>query len=198
MITGTSPWRAASGSRGNQQRGGRSSDRRPLGEGRMAIGEREDRGAYRFGEDRGMKVSSLMTPSPMTCHRDTSLQEAARMMLECDCGAIPVVEQATNQPIGMVTDRDITIRAVAEGRNPRDLKVGDCMTSPVETVSSEAGLDECLDKMEAAQIRRMIVVDDNNRVAGIIAQADIAMYAPGDETAELVHDVSTPSPAPTI
>jgi predicted transcriptional regulator len=79
-----------------------------------------------------------------------------------------------------------------------DLKTSDCMTSPVETISSEAGLEECLDKMESLQVRRMIVVDQDNKIVGIVAQADVALYAPEEETAELVHDVSTPAPAPTI
>jgi CBS domain-containing protein len=109
-----------------------------------------------------------------------------------------VVEQGTNQPIGVITDRDITVRALGAGRNPLDMKVSDCMSSPVETISSEASLEECLDKMEASQIRRMIVVDSDDKIVGIVAQADVALYAPEEETAELVHDVSTPTPAPTI
>ena len=145
-----------------------------------------------------MKVSDIMTPSPATCHADTTLKEVARLMLQCDCGAIPVVHPGTNEPVGIITDRDITIRTIAEGRNPIELKTSDCMTSPVESISCEASLDECTDKMEASQVRRMIVVDQDNRICGIIAQADIAMYAPTEETAELVQDVSAPAPMPTI
>jgi CBS domain-containing protein len=165
----------------------------------MATGGMFDRDVYEFGEEySSMRVENIMTPSPATCHRDTRLQEAARLMLSCDCGAIPVVEEGTNHPIGVITDRDITVRSVGEGRNPLDMKVGDCMSSPVETISSETSLEECLDKMEASQIRRMIVVDQDGKIAGIVSQADVALYAPEDETAELVHDVSTPTPAPTI
>ena len=145
-----------------------------------------------------MKVANIMTPSPATCHRNTKLQEAARLMKQCDCGAIPVVEEGTNHPIGVITDRDITVRAIGEGRNPLEMTVADCMTSPVESISSEASLAECLDKMEASQIRRIIVVDADGKIAGIVAQADVALYAPEDEPAELVHDVSAPTPAPTI
>lgn len=145
-----------------------------------------------------MKVSNFMTPSPATCHRDTPIQEVARLMHQCDCGAIPVVEEGTNHPIGIITDRDITIRAIAEGRNPLKLRAGDCMTSPVETICCEASLEECTDKMESSQVRRMIVVDQDGKVCGIVAQADIAMYAPEEETGELLHDVSMPTPMPTI
>jgi len=166
---------------------------------RFEIGGLSDRGGFDVREEQtGMKVSDIMTPSPATCHGDTNLKEVARMMLQCDCGAIPIVHPGTNEPIGIITDRDITIRTVAEGRNPTELKASDCMTSPVETISSEASLDECTDKMEASQVRRMIVVDQDNRICGIVAQADVAMYAPKEETAELVQDVSAPAPVPTI
>ena len=147
---------------------------------------------------RAVKVADIMTPSPTTCHRDTKLHEIARLMLQCDCGAIPVVEDGSNYPIGIVTDRDIAVRAVAEGDNPLALTAGDCMTSPVETINSEASLGECTDKMERAQIRRMIVVDQDQRICGIVAQADIALHASEEDTAELVQDVSTPTPMPTI
>jgi CBS domain-containing protein len=157
-----------------------------------------DRRAFDFREEQSMKVSDIMTPSPATCHADTNLMDVARLMLQCDCGAIPVVHPGTNEPVGIITDRDITIRTIAEGRNPLELKTSDCMTSPVESISCEASLDECTDKMEASQVRRMIVVDEDNQICGIIAQADIAMYAPREETAELVQDVSAPAPVPTI
>jgi CBS domain-containing protein len=202
MITGNTPGRLASPNRGMQQRRQPSrprtnGGRRPAQ--RMTTGGMFDREEYEFGEERSsMKVANIMTPSPATCHRDTKLQEAARLMLSCDCGAIPVVDQGTNQPVGVITDRDITVRALGAGRNPLEMKVSDCMSSPVETISSEAGLEECLDKMEMSQIRRMIVVDADDKIVGIVAQADVALYAPEEETAELVHDVSTPTPAPTI
>jgi CBS domain-containing protein len=202
MLTGNTPRRVLSPNRPvqrrpqqhqtAQQQGGRRRER-------FAIGGLSDRGGYEFGEERnGMKVLNIMTPSPATCHRHGRLQEVARLMLQCDCGAIPVVEEGTNQPVGIITDRDITIRAIAEGRDPQSLTVADCMSSPVETISSEATIEDCVDKMESSQIRRMIVVDSDNKTVGIVAQADIAMYAPQEETAELVHDVSTPAPAPTI
>jgi CBS domain-containing protein len=158
-----------------------------------------DDGGFDLEEEiESMNVSNIMTPSPATCHRSTKLQEIARLMHQCDCGAIPVVEEGTNHPVGIVTDRDITIRAVSEGRNPLDLTAGDCMTSPIETISCDASLDQCCDKMESSQVRRMVVVDQDGKICGIVAQADIAMYAPEEETAELVHDVSAPAPMPTI
>jgi CBS domain-containing protein len=202
MITGNTPGRLSSPNRGRTQRRRQTRSRTNGAHRRsqsMATGGMFDRDDYEFGEEyNSMKVENIMTPSPATCHRDTRLQEAARLMLSCDCGAIPVVEEGTNHPIGVITDRDITVRSLGEGRNPFDMKVGDCMSSPVETISAETSLEECLDKMEASQIRRMIVVDQDGKIAGIVSQADVALYAPEDETAELVHDVSTPTPAPTI
>jgi CBS domain-containing protein len=158
-----------------------------------------DSGASRWrGESGAMRVSDIMTRSPATCSPDTSLREIASLMVKHDCGSIPVVEQGSNKPIGIVTDRDITIRAIAEGKNPQQLSARDCMTSPLESIQCSASLDECTDRMEASQIRRMIVVDDDNKICGIVAQADIAMYAPQEETAEMVQQVSTPAPVPTI
>jgi CBS domain-containing protein len=145
-----------------------------------------------------MRVSDIMTPSPATCRPETPLREVAALMVKHDCGSIPVVEQGSNQPIGILTDRDITVRAIAEGRNPQELIARDCMTSPIESIQCSASLDECTDRMESSQIRRMIVVDDDNKICGIVAQADIAMYAPEEETAEMVQEVSTPAPVATI
>jgi CBS domain-containing protein len=165
----------------------------------MSIGGLSDRETFDFEEDSAsMNVANIMTPSPATCHRGDSLKEVAKLMAQCDCGAIPVVDEGGNRPIGIITDRDITVRAIAEGRNPLELKAADCMTTPVETISCDASLDECMDKMERSQIRRMVVIDQDDKICGIVAQADIAMYAPDEETAELVQDVSTPAPAPTI
>ncbi len=154
--------------------------------------------SYWKGESGTMRVSDIMTRSPVTCTPDTPLREVATLMVKHDCGSIPVIEQGSNQPIGIITDRDITIRAIAEGKNPQQLSTRDCMTSPIESIQCSASLDECTDRMEASQIRRMIVVDDDNKICGIVAQADIAMYAPQEETAEMVQEVSTPAPVPTI
>jgi CBS domain-containing protein len=153
---------------------------------------------YWKGESDTMRVSDIMTPSPATCTPDTRLREVAALMVTHDCGSIPVVEKGSDQPIGIITDRDITVRAIAEGKNPQDLTARDCMTSPIESIQCSASLAECTDRMESSQIRRMIVVDDNNKICGIVAQADIAMYAPEEETAEMVQEVSTPAPVPTI
>jgi CBS domain-containing protein len=164
----------------------------------VSAGQSGHHTSYWQGERNTMRVSDIMTPSPVTCRSETPLREVAALMVKHDCGSIPVVEQGSSHPIGIVTDRDITVRAIAEGRNPQELIARDCMTTPVESIKCSASLDECTDRMEASQIRRMIVVDDNDKICGIVAQADIAMYAPEEETAEMVQEVSTPAPVTTI
>ena len=102
-----------------------------------------------------MLVKEIMTPDPACCTADSSLQEVAKMMVEFDCGCIPVVENAaTRTLLGVVTDRDISTRAVAEGRNPLDLTAGDIMTADVVAVTPEMTLEDCCNLMEQRQIRR--------------------------------------------
>jgi CBS domain-containing protein len=137
-----------------------------------------------------MKVKEIMTRTPAVCTEETSLQEVARTMVGCDCGAVPVVRGTTLA--GMITDRDIVVRAVAEGRNPVSLTVRDCMTSPVVSVREDTSLDECTDLMESKKIRRMPVVDASGALIGIVAQADVARHASRKDAGELVRDVSAP------
>jgi CBS domain-containing protein len=138
-----------------------------------------------------MKVNEVMTADPACCTPDTGLQEVAQMMVDCDCGCIPVVDgQESKMPVGMITDRDITCRVVAKGRNPLDLTAGDAMTSTVVSVTPDTNLEDCLNLMEDSQIRRIAVVDGKGAVCGIVAQADIAMNASDKKTAEVVQEVS--------
>ncbi len=140
-----------------------------------------------------MQVREIMTSNPACCTRQTSLDEVAQLMVEYDCGAIPVVESMQNQrPVGIVTDRDICIRTVARGENPLELTAGDIMSRPVITVRPTDSLDECIRVMEENQIRRVPICDDEGRLVGILSQADIAREAPAEETAEVVREVSQP------
>lgn len=138
-----------------------------------------------------MNVQEVMTANPACCTSDASLQEVAKMMVDNDCGCIPVVDKAESKiPIGMITDRDITIRTVAEGKNPLDLTVSDAMTTNAFSVTPETSLEDCCNLMESHQIRRVAVVDGSGSCCGIIAQADIALNAKNDKTAEVVQEVS--------
>jgi CBS domain-containing protein len=138
-----------------------------------------------------MNVKEVMTADPACCTADTPLQEVAKMMEECDCGCIPVVDNQQNKkPVGMITDRDITIRTVASGKNPLDLTAADAMTTNAVTVTPETSLEDCCNLMEEHQIRRIAVVDNNGACCGMIAQADIAVNADSRKTAEVVQEVS--------
>ena len=132
-----------------------------------------------------------MTSDPACCTPDTNLQDVACMMIECDCGAIPVVDNLdSGRVIGMITDRDITCRTVAQGKNPLDLTAGDCMTSDVACVIPGATLQDLERLMESRQVRRVPVIDDSGCCCGIVAQADIARNAPEHDTAEVVREIS--------
>lgn len=138
-----------------------------------------------------MDIRSVMTPDPAACQADTPIREVARLMLENDCGLVPVID-ASGKPVGTVTDRDITLRVVAEGRDPQGCTARDCMTSPVASISLESSLSDAIDRMESEQIRRVLVVDPEGRLCGVVAQADIALSGRDRKTAELLREVSEP------
>jgi CBS domain-containing protein len=139
-----------------------------------------------------MNVVSVMTPNPAHCTAQTPLRDVARMMLENDCGQIPVVDES-QLPIGVVTDRDIAIRVVAEGRNSNEATAADAMSAPARTVSTDTSLSDCVCLMEAEQIRRVPVVDASGRLTGIVSIADLALAGKREATAEVVKEVSEPT-----
>lgn len=139
-------------------------------------------------------LSDVMTPNPVCCTPDTPLREVARMMVEHDCGQIPVVVRLpTGRPLGVVTDRDIIVRLVARDRDVSAASAADCMSSPAMRVSRDASLADCCTLMEQKQIRRLLVVDEDDAVCGIVAQADIARNGRDQVTAEMVKEISEPS-----
>jgi CBS domain-containing protein len=141
-----------------------------------------------------MQVREIMTLNPACCTGDTSLRDVARMMIEHDCGEIPVVRSARDKTLlGVVTDRDIVCRIVAAGRNPLELSADACMSTPVVAGRESTPLDECIRIMEESQIRRVPVVNGGGMCCGIVSQADIAKHAPRRATAELVSNVSQPA-----
>ena|SRR5213593_536491 len=141
-----------------------------------------------------MNVKDMMTSEPTLCTADTSLVEVAQMMVDKDCGEIPVVEnKASKLPIGVVTDRDMVCRTIANDRNPLDLTAGDCMSKPVVTVTPDMSLEECCRLMEDKLIRRVPVVDDGGACVGIIALADIALHTGKNVAGHIVREVSEPT-----
>ena len=137
-------------------------------------------------------AKDVMTPEPQCCSPETPLNEVANLMVEADCGEIPVVD-ASNRLIGVVTDRDIVCRIVAKGKNPSACSAQDAMTQPVVAVLADTTLDEIVAVMEENQIRRVPVVDAAGCCCGIVAQADVAMVARESEVGEMVREVSRDS-----
>ena len=135
-----------------------------------------------------MQVKEVMTADPACCAPDTPLPEVAKMMVDNDCGAIPVLENKI--PIGVITDRDIVCRLVANNINPLASTAADCMSTPVVTVTPEISLEECSRIMEEKRIRRVPVVDENGACCGIVALADIALRTKSDAAGKIVKEVS--------
>ena len=141
-----------------------------------------------------MKVKDMMTSDPACCTSDTALPEVARMMVDKDCGEIPVVENKSSKiPVGVVTDRDIVCRTVANGLNPLDLTAADCMTKPIVTVTPDMSLEECCRIMEEKLIRRVPVVDDRGACVGMLAVADVARHTGKNVAGHVVREVSEPT-----
>src|SRR5689334_4957054 len=107
----------------------------------------------------------VMTPDPACCSPQTPLDQVAKMMVQNDCGEIPIVD-SSNHPVGVVTDRDIVCRAVAEGKNPTGHTAESIMTQPVVTVSSDTPVEAVISTMEKHQLRRIPVVDEAGCCAG--------------------------------
>ncbi len=137
-----------------------------------------------------MAVKDIMTAKPVCCTPDTRLEDVARLMLQHDCGEIPVCE--AGKLIGVVTDRDITIRTLAKGRDPLGVAVRQVMTAKVFTVRPGDSIEKVLSIMERRQVRRLPVVDSRGKLVGIVAQADIAESLPEQKSGELLFEISHP------
>lgn len=140
-----------------------------------------------------IKVNDVMTLDPAACRVNASVMEVARMMLDNDCGQIPVIDEQ-GRPIGVLTDRDIAVRVVANGRDG-NTRAADAMTTPCKTVAQDSSLKDCICLMEAEKIRRVPVVDTEGKLVGMVAQADIALTGKNAATAEVVREVSAPGGA---
>jgi CBS domain-containing protein len=142
-----------------------------------------------------MNVLEVMTRAPACCSRETPLQEVARMMVDNNCGLIPILDDA-GALCGVITDRDIVCRTLAIGRDPVQLTAKDAMTTECITVADNSSIEHVCDTLEKNQIRRAIVIDDNKRVVGVVAQADLARKSE-ILGGEVVAAVSKPSIGPS-
>ncbi len=131
----------------------------------------------------------VMTSDPACCRPHTMLDQVAKMMVQYDCGEIPVLD-VSDRPVGVVTDRDIVCRLVAEGKNPMAYSAETCMSESVITVRADAPIGDVVSIMERHQVRRVPVVDAQGGCVGIISQADVASVGKPGQIAELVREVS--------
>ena len=135
-------------------------------------------------------VRDAMTADPRSIGKSVSVVEAARLMREQDIGSLPITDD--EQLVGMITDRDITMRVVAEAADPNATSVDDVYSRDLISVEPDNDLEEALGLMARHQVRRLPVVEDG-RLVGIVAQADIALSANETKTGELVEAISKPS-----
>ena len=133
-------------------------------------------------------IRDLMTKDPRTLESGASVVDAARVMRDEDAGIVPVVEG--EKLVGTVTDRDIAIRVVAEGKSPESVTVGEIASRDLVTIDPQQDLDEALRLMARHQVRRLPVVEEDGKLVGIVAQADIARNASDEQTGDLVEDIS--------
>ena len=144
-----------------------------------------------------MKISELMTKNPCTVTPDTPVSEAARLMKEEDVGIVPVVERAggaetRGRLIGVVTDRDIAVRHVAEGRTT-DSPVRDVMSGGVKTASPDDSVETVMALMGREQVRRIPIVDERGSLVGVVSQADLVRKASDPAQVEkTVEQISQP------
>lgn len=137
-----------------------------------------------------MKVSERMTPNPQAVALDDSVRRAAELMDELNVGALPVCDDG--RLVGIVTDRDITVRATALGSPPDSTNVSEVMTEPAYSISQDSTLEEAEQLMGTAQIRRVPVVDDAKHVVGILSLGDLAVACEQGVAATL-EKISQPS-----
>lgn len=136
-------------------------------------------------------IREVMTSNPRTIEADKPVADAAKLMRDEDVGLAPIVEG--DRLVGALTDRDIAIRVVAEGKDPASTPVREVASTDVVTVDPEQDLDEALNLMAQHQVRRIPVVEQDGRLVGVVAQADIARQADERQTGELVEQISQES-----
>jgi CBS domain-containing protein len=133
-------------------------------------------------------IRDVMTSNPCTIDAEEPVAYAAKMLRDEDVGLAPIVEG--DKLIGMLTDRDIATRVVAEGRDPDQVKVRDVASKQLVTIDPHQDLDEALRMMAKHQVRRLPVVEEDGRLVGVVAQADIARIGDDRRTGQLVEEIS--------
>lgn len=133
-------------------------------------------------------IIEVMSADPRSVDADKPIAYAAQMMKQEDVGLAPIVEG--DRLVGALTDRDIVTRVVAEGKDPQSVTVREVASTDVVTIDPQQDLDEALRLMATNQVRRLPVVEEDGRLVGIVAQADVAREANDEQTGELVGEIS--------
>lgn len=133
-------------------------------------------------------VRDAMTERPRTLELDATIVDAARAMRDADVGIVPVVEGDRLE--GVITDRDIAVRVVAEGGDPNATHVRDAMSPKIVTIDPDQDLDEAMRLMAEHQVRRLPVCEEDGRLVGVLAQADVAQHGDEARTGETVQRIS--------
>jgi CBS domain-containing protein len=137
-----------------------------------------------------MTCAEVMTPSPTVCQPQHTAIEAAELMKREDCGLVPVVSES-GKLVGVLTDRDIVVKVVAEGRDPRNTAVSEVMSTEVATCLPQETIQTAMEQMATRQVRRIPIVERDGSLIGIVAQADIATrVASSQETGQVVQAIS--------
>ena len=141
------------------------------------------------------KCSDVMTKNPVVCLPEDTAARAAQLMKRVDVGSIPVIEsEHSHKLVGIVTDRDLALRIVADSQHADSVKVGAVMTRDMVTCRNDDNIEMAVEAMAKNQLRRIPVVDASQKLVGIISQADVATrFDQADETAEMVKEISQPS-----
>jgi CBS domain-containing protein len=138
-----------------------------------------------------MKLSSIMTGGIETIRPQATLAEAAKKMASQDIGSLPVCAER-RQVVGIITDRDITVRAVARGMDPNSTRVEEVMTRDVLSCSSDADVEQACELMEKRQVRRLLVTGQDDTPVGIVSLGDIALCLRESQSGEVLKKVSEP------
>src|SRR5215210_2157889 len=172
--------------------------RRPTSRGRLSVGPvshvrtpgkppcKRQGGKLKMGQSH--RIADLMTQNPRTITPDSSVADAAKMMRDDDVGLLPVADG--DRLVGTLTDRDVAIRVVAEGRDPDSTKVNEVASTDLVTIDPEQTLDEALRLMAQHQVRRLPVVEEDGKLVGIVAQADVARHGDDSQTGQVVERIS--------
>jgi CBS-domain-containing membrane protein len=146
-----------------------------------------------------VRAHEIMTRSVVTVQPDETVERAAQLMSDSNCGALPIVD-GSNRLIGIVTDRDLTVNSTGRGLNPQKTRVEECMTHGSFACHAYNSLKDCMQMMSRHQVRRLPIINDQNQVIGIISQADLARYSgayPGQGARRAMADMLTAVSEPT-